>query len=139
MGTRHRTTAGLALTLVLGTQSLSACREGADPPSEFCKSLASLNSALSTIDETPVTKATLPTVQAALTQLDAAVNSLGDAANKEFATQIDAVEATGDKLKTTLKETVAAPSASGYRAVQADRTAFSDSVDDLSKSATSSC
>jgi hypothetical protein len=139
MGTEHRLTAGLALTLVLGTQSLTACRAGDNPPSDFCKNVASLTSGLSTIDETPVSKATLPTLQSALKQVDAAVTALGDEANSEFATQIDAVEATGEKLKTSLQKTVAAPSIPGYRTVQADRAAFSASVDDLSKSSTSSC
>ncbi len=124
---------------VIAAPLLVACGSGGDPPSAFCKSVDSLNSAVTQINQDPLAKSTLPAVEASLSQIDSAVKNLSENADSNFATEVDAVEAGAEELDKSVATATENPSPDTVNAVRVSMRSFTTSVDDLSQSSSSSC
>src|SRR5512141_1264 len=129
----------LSLCVVLAGTGLAACGSGGDQPSDFCKSVAALDSVVTTINENPITRSTVPAVKASLNQIDAAAKNLAEAAQSQFASEVDAVKAGAADLDKTVAAAVEHQSPATVNAVRVSMRTFTTSVDDLAKSTSSSC
>lgn len=141
--TAHRAhMATMTLVLAAGVGGLTACSSdegaGADPPSDFCKNVASLSASVKVIDDTPVSQATLPELTTALEQASSTVESLSSQPSPGFEPEVDAVEETADAFRASLTDASEA-SGGNYTEVQETGAAFSSAVQDLEKSTSSSC
>lgn len=129
----------LSLCVVLAVTGLAACSSAGDQPSDFCKSVAALDSVVKTINENPVTRATVPAVEASLHQIDSAAKNLAATAESQFASEVDAVKAGAAELDKTVAAAVEHQSPANVDAVRVSMRTFTTSVDDLAKSTSSSC
>ena len=118
---------------------LVSCSSGGAQPSDFCKSVAALDSVVSTVNESPVTRSTVSAVQASVDQINAAVRNLSATAESQFASEVDAVKAGAAELDKNVTGAVARPTPETVNAVRVSMRAFTTSVSDLSKSTSSSC
>jgi hypothetical protein len=135
---RRARIAALPLSLLAGVGVLSAC-EGSDPPSDLCKNIASLSSATTTFQGTPVSKATMPTLSSSLKQLDTALDGLAEESGGEFSTEIKAVETTATALRSSIAAETAQPTVANRGQVMDDRSAFVAAVKNLDEKSSSSC
>ncbi len=138
---RNSRTRARALTLcvVIAAPGLASCGSGGAQPSDFCKSVAALDSAVSTINESPVTRSTVPAVQASVDQINSAVKNLSTTAQSQFAAEVDAVKTGAAELDTSVAAAVEQQTPQTVNAVRVSMRAFTTSVNDLSKSTSSSC
>jgi methyl-accepting chemotaxis protein len=129
----------MSLCVVIAATGPAACSSGGAQPSDFCKSVAALDSAVSTINENPVTRSTVPAVKTSLNQIDAATKNLSETAESQFASEVDAVKAGAADLDKTVAAAIERQSPANVNAVRVSMRAFTTSVDDLSKSTSSTC
>ena len=129
----------LTLCAALAAPGLVSCSSGGAQPSDFCKSVAALDSAVSTINETPITRSTVSAVQASVDQIDVAVRNLSATAESEFASEVDAVKAGAAELDASVATAVERPAPQTFDAARDSMRAFTTSVNDLAKSTSSSC
>ena len=129
----------LAASVTAVASVLVGCGAGGDAPSDFCKSVDSLDSAVTQINQTSLSKSTISAVETSLAAVDKAVANLSSTVESEFADEAKAVEA----ATTDLDETVAAAVDNPVPAnLDAARTSMSDltaAVDDLDQATSSSC
>jgi hypothetical protein len=135
---RSRVAAAAFCTVVAGA-GLTACAQGSNPPSDFCKSVAGISSNLDQIQQTPISKAGLPTLQTQLTQLNEDTKSLAENTDPTYQKQADAVVQAAVPLKADVQAAVADPSNAHYRAVQSSLATYSSAVGDLTSATSSSC
>jgi len=129
----------VAPCVVIAATGLVACGSGGDTPSDFCKSVASLDSAVTQINQDPLAKSTLPAVNESLKEIDSAVKNLSESADPDFSTEVDAVEAGAEELDKSVTAATENPTPDTVNAVRVSMRALTASVGDLSKSASDSC
>ncbi len=132
-----------APTLVLCAVALApllvSCGSGDKAPSDFCKSVASLDSAVSQINQSSLTKSTVGAVQDSLRRIDAAAKNLTDTAESQFSSEVAAVEAGVTALDASVMAAVDQPTPSNVNAARTAMRTFTTSVNSLSKATSSSC
>jgi hypothetical protein len=128
-----------ALCIAAVATFVAGCGSGGGQPSDFCKSVDSLDSAVTQINQSSLSKSTISAVETSLATVDKAVANLSSTVESEFADEAKAVEA----ATTDLDETVAAAVDNPVPAnMDAARTSMSDltaAVDDLDQATSSSC
>ena len=129
----------ISLCVVFAGTGLAACGSGGDQPSDFCKSVAALDSVVNTINESPVTRSTVPAVQASMNQIDSAAKNLSQTAQSQFASEVNAVKAGAAELDKTVAAAIEHQSPATVNAVRVSMKTFTTSVSDLAKSTSSSC
>ena len=118
---------------------LVGCGAGDSEPSGFCKSVGSLDGAVTEITHSPVTEATLPAVKTSLGAIDTAVTNLSSSVEAEFADEVDAVEAAASELETALTAAVDKPSPANLDAARTSMRELTDATNNLSRATSDSC
>jgi hypothetical protein len=131
--------AALALCGVALAGALVSCGSGEAAPSDFCKSVAALDSAVSTINQSPLTKNTVAAVQDSLDQIDAAAKNLTDTAGSKYPSEVKAVEAGVTALDASVAAAVDKPTPHNVNAARTSMSTLTTSVDSLSTATSSSC
>ena len=119
-----------------GSFGLAACKSGGAQPSDFCKSLSSLNSTVSTINENPVTKSTVPAVKKSLKEINSSVKNLSDTAGSDFSSEVKAVQSGATDLGATVAAAVNRKTPATVTAARASMKSFTTDVKNLSDAAT---
>jgi hypothetical protein len=119
--------------------ALVSCGSGEKAPSDFCKSVASLDSAVTQINQSPLTKSTVAAVQDSLDAIDAAAKNLTDTAGAKFPSEVAAVEAGVTALDASVKAAVDRPTPHNVNAARTSMQALTTGVNDLSEATSSSC
>ena len=122
-----------AAVLVLG------CSSGGSQPSDFCKSVAALDSAVAQINQTYLTKSTVPAVETSMAALGTTVQNLSKTAEPEFADEVKPVEAAATSLDKTVTAAVGQPVPANVDAARASMRDLTSAVKDLSKSTSETC
>jgi len=122
-----------AATLVVG------CGSGGSQPSDFCKSVASLDSAVAQINQNYLSKSTVPAVEKSMATLGTTVKNLSETAESEFADEVKAVEASATSLDKTVAAAVDQPVPANMAAARTSMSELTTAVNDLSKSTSESC
>jgi hypothetical protein len=146
-GPRHAVVVGSSRSAAVATAwwvavaaaGLSACGSGAEASSAFCKSVDSLDSAVTQIAADPLAKNTMPAVQASLDKIDSAVQTLSENVDSEFATEVDAVTADTETLDQSVAAASTSPTPSSVNAAREAMRSLTASMDELAKSTSSSC
>jgi hypothetical protein len=129
----------LVLCAVALAPVLASCSAGDAAPSDFCKSVASLDSAVSQINQSSLSKSSMGAVQDSLRRIDAAAKNLTDTAGSQFSSEVAAVEAGVTALDATVTAAVDQPTPSNVNAARTSMRTFTTSVDSLSNATSSSC
>jgi len=106
---------------------------------DFCKSVASLSSAVTQINQTYLTKQTVSAVEKSMAALNSRMTNLSETAGTEFPDQVKAVESAAKELDTTVATAVDKPVPANVGAARTSMRDFSTAVNDLSKSTSSGC
>ena len=122
-----------AATLVVG------CGSGGSQPSDFCKSVAALDSAVAQINQTYLSKSTVPAVETSMSTLGTTVKNLSETAESEFADEVKAVEAAATSLDKTVAAAVDRPVPANMEAARTSMRDLTNAVKDLSKSTSETC
>lgn len=129
----------LALCVFLLAPALVSCGSGDKAPSDFCKSVASLDSAVTQINQSPLTKSTVAAVQDSLDQIDAAAKNLADTSGSQAESEVKAVEADVTALDASVSAAVKKPTPHNVNAARTSMRSLTTSVNDLSNATSSSC
>jgi hypothetical protein len=127
------------MCVVAAASGLAACKSGGAQPSDFCKSLSSLNSTVSTINENPIAKSTVPAVKKSMTEINSSVKNLSDTASSDFSSEVKAVQSGAATLDKTVTAAVNHKTPATVSAARASMKSFTTDVKNLSDAATSSC
>ncbi len=125
--------------LVLASGGLVGCTSGGAQPSDFCKSLATINSTVSQINTDPMTKDTVPAVKASMGQIDQAAANLSSTAPSEFSSEVDAVTSATKQLDSSVDAVVKKQSPANKTAARADLKSLTNATKDLTDKASSTC
>jgi hypothetical protein len=115
------------------------CGSGGSQPSDFCKSVAALDSAVAQINQTYLTKSTVPAVETSMATLGTTVQNLSKTAEPEFADEVKPVEAAATSLDKTVTAAVGQPVPANVDAARASMRDLTSAVKDLSKSTSETC
>jgi hypothetical protein len=118
---------------------LAGCSSSGSQPSDFCKSVDALDSAVTQINQTSLSKSTVDAVETSLATLDKAVANLSDTVESEFTDEVAAVEAASGKLDKTVAAAVDQPSPANMTAARTSMSDLTAAVDDLDQATSSSC
>lgn len=129
----------LALWVAGATALVTGCSAGGSPPSDFCKSVDALASAVTQINQSSLNKSTVSAVESSLATLGAAVDNLVQTAEPEFADEVEAVEAAAIQVDQTVGAAVDRPTASSLDAARTSMRDFTTVVKDLDQSTSESC
>ncbi|QWZ09831.1 hypothetical protein KRR39_08910 [Nocardioides panacis] len=129
----------LALWVAVLAPALVSCGSAEKAPSDFCKSVAGLDSAVTQINQSPLTKSSVAAVQDSLDQIDAAAKNLVDTAGSQFPGEVAAVQAGVTALDASVKAAVDQPTPHHVNAARTSMRALTTGVDDLSKATSSAC
>jgi cell division septation protein DedD len=127
------------LCLVVVAPGLVSCRSVQKDPSDFCKSVAVLGSAVSTVNQSPLTKSTVAAVQDSLDQIDAAAKNLSDTAGSQYPKEVAAVERSVTALDASVKTAIDKPTPPHVQAARTSMQTMTSSVNALSTATSSSC
>jgi hypothetical protein len=122
-----------AATLVVG------CSSGGSQPSDFCKSVASLDSAVAQINQNYLSKSTVPAVETSMATLATTVKNLSETTESEFADEVKAVEAAATSLEKTVTAAVDRPVPANMEAARTSMRDLTSAVKDLSTSTSETC
>jgi len=124
----------------IGTAALvMGCTAGGSQPSDFCKSVASLDSAVAQINQNYLSKSTVPAVEKSMATLGTTVKNLSETAESEFADEVKAVEAAATRLDKTVTAAVDRPVPANMEAARTSMRDLTSAVQDLSKSTSETC
>ena len=130
-------------SLVIGATGAAAvlvgCSSGGTQPSDFCKSVDSLTAAVSQINQSYLSKATISAVETSLATVSAAVKNVSKTAESEFTDEVDAVKAAATDLDKTVAAAVDQPVPANMAAARTSMSDLTTAVNDLSKSTSESC
>lgn len=130
-------------SLVIGATGAAAvlvgCTSGGAQPSDFCKSVDSLAAAVSQINQSYLSKATISAVETSLATVSAAVKNVSMTAESEFTDEVDAVKAAATGLDKTVAAAVDQPVPANMAAARTSMSELTTAVNDLSKSTSESC
>jgi|SRR5689334_18193941 hypothetical protein len=130
-------------SLVIGATGAAAvlvgCSSGGTQPSDFCKSVDSLAAAVSQINQSYLSKATISAVETSLATVSAAVKNVSMTAESEFTDEVDAVKAAAKGLDKTVAAAVDQPVPANMAAARTSMSELTTAVNDLSKSTSESC
>ena len=129
----------LLCVVVVVAPGLVSCGSKEKAPSDFCKSVATLGSAVSTVNQSPLTKSTVAAVQDSLDQIDAAAKNLTDTAGSQFPSEVAAVEADVTALNASVKAAVDHPTPPHVQDARTAMQSVTSSVNALSTATSSSC
>src|SRR3954451_21861924 len=111
---------------------------GGEEVSDLCKVYASLTSAVTQINETPLSKSSTAAVQASLATVNTALTNLGKVEGTDFQKEKDAVTTSGEDLNKTVGAAIDAPTPANTAAGRASMADFTTQVNNLSSSTNSS-
>jgi hypothetical protein len=117
----------------------AACGSGGGQPSDFCKSVDALDSAVTQINQTSLSKSTISAVETSLAAVDKAVANLSSTTESEFADETKAVEAATSDLDQTVAAAVDKPVPANLDAARTSMSELTAAVDDLDQATSSSC
>ena len=130
----------LALAMTGAAAVLVGCSaQGSDPPSDLCKVVDALDSAVTQINQSPLTKSTTAAVEASMDSVNTAVNNSKKLDAPEFQDELNAVETAATELNTTVSAAVAAPTGPNTAAARDSMSNFTTEVNNLSKSTADTC
>jgi len=129
----------LAAGAVVAAAVLVGCGSGGSQPTDFCKSVASLDAAVSQINQSYLSKSTVPAVETSMATVSAAVKNLSSTAGSEFADEVHAVETAATALDKTVAAAVDKPVPDNMAAARSSMRDLTTAVDNLSKSTSQSC
>lgn len=128
------------LACVVGAATvLAGCSSGGGQPSDFCKSVDSLDAAVTQINQSSLSKSTISAVEASLATLDKAVANVSDTVESQFASEVDAVKSAAAGLDKTVSAAVDQPSPTNLAAARDSMGRLTTAVDDLDQAASDSC
>ena len=122
-----------------GAAVLVGCGSGGSQPSDFCKSVAALDSAVGQINQTYLTKSTVPAVKTSMATLGTTVQNLSNTAEPEFADDVKPVKAAAANLDKTVTAAVGQPVPANVDAARASMRDLTSAVKNLSKSTSETC
>jgi len=129
----------LATCAISAAALLVGCSSAGSQPSDFCKSVASLDSAVSQINQSSLTKSTVAAVQSSMASLGAAVKNVSTTAETEFADEVKAVEAAATTLDDDVSAAADQPTPANVDAARTSMRDLTSAVKDLSKSTSETC
>lgn len=135
---RHRLYA-LATSATGAAVLLVGCSSGGGQPSDFCKSVDSLDAAVTQINQNYLSKSTIPAVEKSLATLGTAVTNLSKTAESQFADEVDAVKAAAAKLDKTVTAAVDQPLPANMAAARSSMSELTTAVNNLAESTSQSC
>ncbi len=135
---RHRL-CSLAAGVTGAAVILVGCHAGGAQPSDFCKSVASLDAAVTQINQNYLSKSTIPAVETSLATVDAAVKNLSKTVESQFADEVHAVEAAAARLDKTVTAAVDRPVPPNMAAARTSMSDLTTAVNNLSQSTSQSC
>ena len=118
---------------------LVGCSAGGTQPSDFCKSVASLDAAVTQINQNYLSKSTVSAVETSMATLDTTVKNLKETAESEFADEVKAVEAAATSLDKSVAAAVDRPVPANMEAARTSMRDLTSTVKDLSESTSESC
>jgi hypothetical protein len=127
-------------TCVIGAAGLlTGCGAGQSQPSDFCKSVASLDAAVAQINQSYLSKSTVSAVETSMNTLGTAVTNLSKTAESQFADEVKAVEAAATRLDKTVAAAAAHPVPPNMNAARTSMRDFTTTVKALSESTSETC
>jgi hypothetical protein len=129
----------LALCAAGATVLVVGCSSGGSQPSDFCKSVAALDSAVAQINQSYLTKSTVPAVETSMATLGTTVQNLSKTAEPEFADEVKPVEAAATSLDKTVSTAADQPDPANIEAARASMRDLTSAVENLSKSTSETC
>ena len=135
----RRRLCSLAVSATGAAVILVGCQAGGAQPSDFCKSVDSLAAAVSQINQSYLSKATISAVETSLATVSAAVKNVSMTAESEFTDEVDAVKAAATGLDKTVAAAVDQPVPANMAAARTSMSELTTAVNDLSKSTSESC
>ena len=139
MGKACLPVSSLAMWATGAAALLVGCTAGGTQPSDFCKSVASLDAAVTQINQNYLSKSTVSAVETSMATLDTTVKNLKETAETEFADEVKAVEAAATSLDTTVAAAVDRPVPANMEAARTSMRDLTSAVQDLSKSTSETC
>ena len=118
---------------------LVGCSAGGTQPSDFCKSVASLDAAVTQINQNYLSKSTVSAVETSMATLDTTVKNLRETAESEFADEVKAVEAAATSLDKSVAAAVDRPVPANMEAARTSMRDLTSTVKDLSQSTSETC
>jgi hypothetical protein len=118
---------------------LVGCTAGGTQPSDFCKSVASLDAAVTQINQNYLSKSTVSAVETSMATLDTTVKNLKETAESEFADEVKAVEAAATSLDKSVAAAVDRPVPANMEAARTSMRDLTSTVKDLSQSTSETC
>jgi hypothetical protein len=129
----------LAICAVAAATLVVGCSSGGSQPSDFCKSVASLDSAVAQINQNYLSKSTVPAVETSMATLATTVKNLSETAKSEFADEVKAVEAAATSLEKTVTAAVDRPVPANMEAARTSMRDLTSAVKELSTSTSETC
>lgn len=129
----------LAVCAVGAAALVVGCSSGGSQPSDFCKSVASLDSAVAQINQNYLSKSTVPAVETSMATLATTVKNLSETAESEFADEVKAVETAATSLDKTVTAAVDRPVPANMEAARSSMRELTSAVKALSESTSESC
>lgn len=127
-----------ALSIAFAAAFVAGCSSGSQP-SDFCKSVDALDSAVTQINQTSLSKSTIAAVETSLATVDKAVANLSSTTESEFANEAKAVEAAAKDLDQTVAAAVDKPDPANLDAARTSMSELTTAVDELDQSTSTSC
>lgn len=118
---------------------LVGCGASDQAPSDFCKSVDALSSAVKQITQTSLSKSSLEALQTSVSTLKTSVTNLADSAEPEFSDEVDAVTTAAKQLGDDIGTAVKSPSSDNLYAARTSMSALKTAVKDLDDATSSSC
>jgi len=135
----RRRLCSLAVSATGAAVILVGCQAGGAQPSDFCKSVATLDAAVTQINQNYVSKSTIPAVETSLASVDAAVKNLSKTVESQFADEVHAVEAAAAQLDKTVTAAVDRQVPANMAAARTSMSDLTTAVKNLSDSTSQSC
>jgi hypothetical protein len=129
----------LAVSATGAAVILVGCQAGGAQPSDFCKSVDSLDAAVTQINQNYLSKSTVAAVETSLATVGAAVKNLSKTVESQFADEVHAVEAAAAQLDKTVSAAVDRPVPANMSAARTSMSELTTAVNNLSQSTSQSC
>ena len=139
MGKACLPVSSLAMWATGAAALLVGCTAGGTQPSDFCKSVASLDAAVTQINQNYLSKSTVSAVETSMATLDTTVKNLRETAESEFADEVKAVEAAATSLDKSVAAAVDRPVPANMEAARTSMRDLTSTVKDLSQSTSETC
>ena len=129
----------LAACTTAAATVLVGCGSGGEPVSDICKVSDALSSAVTQINQTPLSKSSTAAVEASLATVNAALTDLDKVEDSEFQKEMDAVKTSGAELNKTVGAAIDAPTPANNAAGRDSMADFTTQVNALASSTNDSC